>query len=536
LNAELEDRVARRTAELHTAQRFLDSILENIPDAIVVKDGRDALRYVRINRACEQLMDLPRDEWIGRTDAEMLPEARARALNVADRDALTRGGASTEGCEETINTLRQGQRIVLTKKIVMPDDDGGPRYLIGISHDITNRKLAEDALRQARLAAECANRAKSEFLSRMSHDLRTPLNAILGFAQLLEFDTLTAEQLECVTRIRRGGHHLLALINEVLDIARIEAGHLSLSLEPVSPLEVVQQALELVQPLAASRNITLAVHPSSADAAVVLADRERLSQVLLNLLSNAVKYNRPGGQVTVGFDRVEGRRLRLGVSDTGGGIPPAKLALLFRPFERLGAEQSEVEGTGLGLVLSRALAEAMGGTLGVTSEVDRGSTFWIELVLSDASPSRIESLLDRVADLPADPETKGLILYIEDNGSNVRLMERVLQRRPGVRLLHAPRGTDGLRLARETRPSLIFLDLHLPDMSGEDVLRELYQDRDIRGIPVAVLSADAAPARSRRLQASGAIAYLTKPLEIRQVLRLVDEVLANGGQAIEARA
>ena len=382
-------------------------------------------------------------------------------------------------------------------------------------------------LRAARLEAERANRAKSAFLSNMSHDLRTPLNAILGFAQLLELDDLPDDRRESVAQILRGGTHLLSLINEVLDIARIEAGHLSLSMEPVGALEIADLAIELVRPLAAKRGITIVVDKAAGTGLVVLADRQRLSQILLNLLSNAVKYNREHGTVTIGFETVEGARVRLTVTDTGAGIPEAKMRLLFQPFERLGAEQTAIEGTGLGLALSRGLAEAMGGSLGVESALDRGSTFWIELARTDAvdTPHTIAKPAEDHA--ASAHTTRGVVLYVEDNRSNVRLMERVLERRPGVRLVHAADGYLGLACARTDRPDLIFLDLHLSDITGEEVLHRLWEDASLRTIPVVILSADATPEQSRRLKASGAVDYLTKPLEIREILRLIDERLRN---------
>ncbi|OFW16205.1 MAG: hypothetical protein A3H29_15485 [Acidobacteria bacterium RIFCSPLOWO2_02_FULL_67_21] len=366
----------------------------------------------------------------------------------------------------------------------------------------------------------------------MSHDLRTPLNAILGFAQLLELDTLNPEHLEGIHQIRRGGAHLLGLINEVLDIARIELGHLSLSPEPVSIGEIVQNVVELTRPLAAQRSIVI-----EDDAARVcgsrhlLADRQRLTQILLNLLSNAVKYNRDGGRVRLTCEDAPDDRLRIKVSDTGAGIRPEKLRLLFQPFERLGAEQTGIEGTGLGLVLSKGLAEAMGGTLGVESEVDRGSTFWVELALADAvAEPAASSTRARPNESGPDSGVTGTVLYIEDNSSNRQLMERLLARRPGVHLRGAGQGQAGLDLARIDRPDLILLDLHLPDMGGEEVLRRLWEDPETRAIPVAVLSADATPAQARRLRAGGAMAYLTKPLDINEVLQLLDDTLAKGSR------
>ena len=390
------------------------------------------------------------------------------------------------------------------------------------------RALAEAnaALVVARQEAERANRAKSEFLSRMSHDLRTPLNAILGFAQLLAAEEADADRAEFARQILAGGRHLLELINEVLDIARIEAGQLSLSPEPVNVGEVARQVLDLVAPLAAARGITLKLEDAECG---VIADRQRLAQVLVNLVSNAVKYNRPGGSVTVRCCADPHGRFRIAVTDTGAGIPPEKVKLLFTPFERLGADTTTIEGTGLGLALSRGLAEAMGGTMGVESEVDRGTTFWLELPGSGDLPApAAESIEPARAEVRRD--VAGTILYIEDNQSNVRLMERILRRRPFIKLLHAPSGAAGVEMAHRFRPTAIFLDLHLPDHPGEEVLRQLWTDSELRQIPVAVLSADAMAGQMRRLKASGATAYLVKPLDVGEVLRLVDKLL---GESIE---
>lgn len=529
LNAELEQRVVERTAALAESERRLRAILDHSPAMISLKDTSG--RYLVSNREFDRIAALPADAILGRTDEDLFPPRLADAYRASDSQVLQTKRALE--IEETF--LRaDGARVFHSIKFPLLDDAASPYALCAIAIDVTERKKTDDALKIARLEAERANRAKSDFLSRMSHDLRTPLNAILGFAQLLELESLGVNGKESITQIQRGGRHLLSLINEVLDIARIEAGHLSLSHEPVNAAEIVDLAVELVAPLAKQRGISLATM-GSLEATVVVADRQRLTQVVLNLLSNAVKYNRPHGAVTVGFESVDdARRLRITVTDSGAGIAPAKLALLFQPFERLGAEQTDVEGTGLGLALSRRLAEAMGGSLGVRSEVDFGSTFWVELARTDAvdvgPAAELHADASRAGVEPIDvPNTTGVVLYIEDNRSNVRLMERVLERRPGVRLLHAGRGEDGLKMARAQQPDLIFLDLHLPDMSGEDVLRLLWQDSTLRRIPVAVLSADATPSQARRLKASGAIEYLTKPLEIGQVMRVVDHSLSTSG-------
>ena len=387
-----------------------------------------------------------------------------------------------------------------------------------------NRALAAGLVerRRAEQAAEAANRAKSEFLSRMSHELRTPLNGVLGFAQLLELDVLSARQRESVEHILKGGRHLLRLIDEVLDLARIETGKLSVSLEPVLAGEAIRGALDLIRPQAAAREVTLA--PEITGDVFVRADRQRLQQVLLNLLSNAVKYNHDGGTVTISCaPAAEPGRVRVAVTDTGPGIAPAMQERLFTPFDRLGAEQTGIEGTGLGLSLSRRLVEAMGGRLLVDSRPGDGATFIVELAAAEA-PAVAAPPVDDAGVTAAPPPIQGTVLYVEDNLANLRLVERVLGRRPGLTLLSAMQGSHGLELARSHRPGLVLLDLHLPDLRGDELLARLRRDARTRDIPVVVLSADATAGQIRQLLAAGARAYLTKPLDVTELLGLVDEV------------
>jgi signal transduction histidine kinase/AmiR/NasT family two-component response regulator len=378
-------------------------------------------------------------------------------------------------------------------------------------------KELQDANRQLR----AADAAKSEFLSRMSHELRTPLNAILGFGQLLELDELSDQQHDSLAHMLSGARHLLALINEVLDIAAIEAGGLSVSLEPVAVAEVVS----LIRPLADQHRILL-VGPDQPCDEHVLGDRQRLKQILLNLLSNAVKYNRVGGRVELACDRVAAGRLRITVADTGPGIPPEALDRLFVPFERLERDQGVVEGTGLGLALSQRLAGAMGGTLEVTTIVDQGSTFWVELPLTERLAERVEVQQGRAALVQAQTNPALTVLYIEDNASNLKLVERVLSRLPDVTLIPAMRPQLGLELAAEHHPDLVLLDLHLPDMPGEEVLRRLRANPTTADVPVVVLSADARPSQIEHLLDQGARAFLTKPLDVKELLTLLDTMVA----------
>jgi signal transduction histidine kinase/ActR/RegA family two-component response regulator len=381
-------------------------------------------------------------------------------------------------------------------------------------------------LQEANRRLRAADEAKSEYLSRMSHELRTPLNAILGFAQLLEMDELRDEQRDSLGHILSASRHLLALINEVLDIAAIEAGRLPLSVEPVAVTDVVGEVLMLMRPLADQHRALLATNPSGACAEYVMGDRQRLKQILLNLVSNAVKYNREGGSVRVACEKLTGERLSIKVIDTGHGIDPEALERLFVPFERLGSEQRGIEGAGLGLPLSRRLAEAMGGGLEVATTTGQGSTFSVELPVAER-PAGLEP--PSPADAPARPERDERqgpplrVLYIEDNPSNLELVERVVGRR-GVVLISAMRPTLGLDLAREHLPDLVLLDLHLPDLPGEEVLARLKADGRTAGIPVVILSADARPGLTTRLLEAGARAFLTKPLDVGELLRVLDEV------------
>ncbi|MGQ0549628.1 MAG: ATP-binding protein [Armatimonadota bacterium] len=393
---------------------------------------------------------------------------------------------------------------------------------------VLEQRVAERTveLEKARHEADRANKAKSEFLSRMSHELRTPLNAILGFAQILEMDSLNPDQRESVADILKGGRHLLDLINEVLDIARIEAGRLAISLEPVAVQEIVKEALDLTRPLAAQMDIRLDGEPAGPDERHVTADRQRLKQVLLNLLANGIKYNRRGGMVTLSYQEAPGDRFRILVTDTGLGIPPERLERLFTPFERLGAEQTGVEGTGLGLALSKRLVEAMGGTLGVKSTVGQGSMFWVELAVAKSPVPRLEEIQKDLPGLPqlgASGRTR--IVLIEDNLSNVKVIQRLLANRQEVTLIPTMQGRLGLSLARQHHPHLILLDLHLPDISGHDVLQQLQADPETAKIPVVVVSADATPGQIERVLAAGARAYLTKPLEVKKLLELLNEIL-----------
>ncbi len=386
-------------------------------------------------------------------------------------------------------------------------------------------RVRSEAYKQNALAADQANRAKSEFLSRMSHELRTPLNAILGFAQLLGISNLNPNDRESVEQISRAGRHLLGLINEVLDIARIESGRIDLSLEAINPMEIVIESLDLIRPLAVQSGIELLINEDLSNHRLrITADRQRLKQILINLLSNAVKYNKKAGSVRVWLELTSAERLRINITDTGVGISGTKLEQLFTPFERLGAEQSRIEGSGIGLALSKRLSEAMSGRIGVSSRPNEGSTFYIELpvaseILSTANPQRSGE-----PELEAQPIKPITVVYIEDNPANIRLVQLILANRPHATLLTATDGLSGLELVRAQQPNVVLLDLHLPDIEGGEVLNRLQANSSTKHIPVVILSADANPEQTAKLLEAGAKQYLTKPFDVRTFLKVLDEV------------
>jgi signal transduction histidine kinase/CheY-like chemotaxis protein len=442
--------------------------------------------------------------------------------------ALFSSGIAGRIAASAANADRLGQGLGLEPVPGADDELGGLGASLVRAAQVLASRSAE--LITARDEALRATQAKNLFLSSTSHELRTPLNAVLGFTQLLQLSDLGEEDRDSVERILAAGRHLLALINELIDIARIESGEFSLSVEPVLLGPLVDETCQLMTPLAAQRSITISqncTHPGLA----VRADRQRLGQILVNLASNAVKYNRNGGSLTVTCEPDGADQASLAVADTGPGISADNLERIFAPFERLGAEQTGVEGTGIGLALALAFAEAMSGRLTASSVEGEGSTFTLTL---PRAPDMIQIPAQQGTDAssesltgPVNPgETVTSILYIEDNLANIEVVARFLRSRPGLRLQSVVSGQEGLELASREIPDLILLDLHLPDLSGDEVLRQLRAVAATAGIPVAILSAEAAPAVIRDMRGRGVIAYLTKPLDLTELGQLIDSFVA----------
>ncbi len=518
------DITPRRQAEerLWSVMERQAFLLRTIPITLYTARPSGDFGATWVSENVERVTGFPASRFIedpGCWESRLHPEDRSRVLK--DVQAIVDTGTVATECRW--QCADGSYRWFLDQAILVRDESGQSKEIIGSWLDITQRKEAEEALDQAKAEAERASRAKSEFLSRASHELRTPLNAILGFGQLLQVEATTPEQRESVEAILKAGRHLLDLINDVLAIAHMDAGRLHLSIEPVSVGETVREALDLLRPLAAQRRVHLPGGEDYRDR-YVLADSQRLKQVVLNLLANAIQYNREGGTVSLGCEPAAEGRVRITVSDTGPGIPAEKMDRLFTPFDRLEAEQTGVEGSGLGLALSKRLVEAMGGALGVESVPGQGSAFWVELPGADG-PAHGRGRPGETAAQAGTPGKGLTILYLEDNLANLKLIEGVLSRRAGVKLLAAMQGGLGLSLAAEHRPDLILLDLHLPDMHGSYLLARLQAQPETRGIPVVVLSADVTLRQTQRLLAEGARACLKKPLDVPQVFALLDEML-----------
>jgi PAS domain S-box-containing protein len=520
LQAEVHEREIAEAALRESEQRFR-TILTHVPIGVIYTDLHGNVKQTN-PRFCE-MTGFREDELLAMSvDQYTHPEDIAQDKELAAQ--LVRGEIPMYRRHKRFLS-KHGQTIWVQNTVsLLRDGQGQPRRILGVVEDITEHLRLEEAER-AREAAEASNRAKSDFLSRMSHELRTPLNAMLGFAQLLELDArhpLTPAQQPWVMQIQQAGWHLLEMINDVLDLSRIESGNLRLQTETLHLADVLAASVSLVEGEAKRRRI-LVLQELGADTPSLLGDATRVKQILTNLLSNAVKYNVDGGRIHIASHREGVDRVEIAVTDTGLGMTPEQMAELFQPFNRLGRERSTLEGTGIGLVISQRLAELMGGSLRAHSVAGKGSSFILSLPCAP-SPITQASGLDALASPAADYHRRR-IHYVEDNETNIEVMRGILAQRPQVELSVSITGLDGLAAIRQKVPDLILLDMHLPDISGMELLRHLKGDRRTAGIPIVIVSADALAHQIDAAYEAGASHYLTKPVNVSELLGVLDDLL-----------
>ncbi|MBT9596526.1 MAG: PAS domain S-box protein [Vitreoscilla sp.] len=511
----------RTQAALRESEKRLSRLVDSVADGVITVDAEE--NVVLFNRAAERLFHTPASEAVGQPLERFIPERQRPAHHDMLRQ-FSRGKAETRilvGVHELTGLRAGGEEFPMEASLSRLQTDQG--LLITVVLRDTSEQRAIREARQARETLEASNRAKTDFLSRMSHELRTPLNAVLGFAQLLRMDrehAMSVDQLQRVQHIEHAGAHLLALVNDVLDLSQVEAGRLTLSLEAVDMQVVADEAVAIVSPLAVSAEVVIIQTPlPSSPASWVVADRVRLRQVLVNLLSNAVKYNRTGGRVTLSLNAHEG----LGefvIADTGGGMTPEQLARLFEPFNRLGAERSGVEGTGIGLVLSQHLVDMMRGSLEIDSAVGRGTVATVQL--QRASRPTVHAPAPFMPSQHGGLDGKLHVLYAEDNEVNVELVRQAMVFRPAVSLRAATSGAMALQMARAEAPDLLLVDMHLGDMTGLELADMLRRDPAMAHIHLVALSADALPDQIKAAIDRGFEAYLTKPIDFRELLRVLD--------------
>jgi PAS domain S-box-containing protein len=526
---QVEEEQKKLDQRLRDQQFYTRSLIESNIDALMTTDPSGIITDV--NKQMEALTGCTRDELIGApfknyfTDPE---RAEAGIKLVLSQKKVTN--------YELTASARDGKKTVVSyNATTFYDRDRKLQGVFAAARDVTERKRFEVALQEtnvelesAKSAAEKANLAKSDFLSSMSHELRSPLNAILGFAQLLESTSPlpTASQKENIAQILQAGWHLLKLINEVLDLAVVESGKMSLSPESVSLAEVISECQAMMEPQAKQRGISM-TFPQLDIPYYVHADRTRVKQVLINLLSNAIKYNREQGTVEVKCTTTSPERIRISFKDTGAGLPPEKLTQLFQPFNRLGQESRAGEGTGIGLVMSKRVVELMEGAIGVESTVGVGSVFWIELLLTTAPTFLVASSESTTAIQARIPTAARLrtLLYVEDNPANLTLVEQLIARRSDIRLLTAVNGTLGIEIARASQPEVILMDINLPGISGIEALKILREDPATAHIPVVALSANAMQRDTKKGMEAGFFYYLTKPIKVNEFMDALDGAL-----------
>jgi PAS domain S-box-containing protein len=513
---------------LRDQQFYTRSLIESNIDALITTDPSGIITDV--NKQMEALTDCTRDELIGAPFKNYFTDPERAEAGIK----LVLSERKVTNYELTARARDDKETVVSCNATTFYDRDRTLQGVIAAARDVTERNRLDQALQEtnvelesAKFAAETANLAKSDFLSSMSHELRSPLNAILGFAQLIESGSPlpTPAQKDSLDQILQAGWYLLDLINEILDLSLIESGKLSLSPESMSLAEVMNDCQAMIEPLAKKGGIRIRF-PQFDIPYFVKADRTRVKQVLINLLSNAIKYNRAGGTVEVTCSANTAKRIRVSFQDSGEGLPPEKLAQLFQPFNRLGQEAGAEVGTGIGLVVSKRLIELMGGEIGAESAVGVGSLFWIELNSAPPPDLIVEADLKAVASAQVQSGAQlHTLLYVEDNPANLTLIEKLVSRRPDIRLLSARDGNRGIEIALASRPDVILMDINLPGISGIQALKILAEDPATASIPVIALSANAMPHDIEKGLEAGFFRYLTKPIKVNEFMETLDVAL-----------
>ncbi len=520
--------IEANSEQLKQAIGTLAATINSVGDAVIATDAE--ARVTLINPLAETLTGWSRADALGRPLEEVfrtIDEQTRLAIAGPVMDTAEHGPQGA--ANQAVLISKQGTECPIADSLASIREPGGKVLgAVLVFRDITERRRLDAALRDQNARLEKADRAKSEFLSSMSHELRSPLNAILGFAQLMETDAPppTASQALSIGQILEAGWHLLNLINEILDLETIESGQVPVVLEPVSLAEMLVECLAMVGPAAKLRGVQLAIAEGTAP--FVSADRTRLKQVLINLLSNAIKYNALNGTVTVSYSRPTTALVRISIADTGDGLSADQVSHLFQAFNRLGQEGRGIEGTGIGLVVVKRLVELMGGTIGVDSAVGAGSVFWFELVAVEverlAETGHTPTDHTPPLDLPAAQVRT--VLYVEDNAANLMLVEQIIERLPTLRLITATDGYQGIELARAARPDVILMDINLPGIGGVEAMQILRSDPTTAKIPVLALSANAMPHDVERALALGFFRYITKPIKVNDFIQSLTLALA----------